>query len=101
MQRKENSDPMVAASNVYKFLNENEHARVLEVVFKPGDTAKMHHHPDHMAYVLKGGRLKMTSQGKSDEADLKEGSVVFLKEQHHEAKNIGDSIIDLLVVEFK
>lgn len=97
----ESKDPMKVASNVYRFLNENERVRVLEVVFKPGESAPMHHHPEHVVYVLKGGRLRLTSQGKTDDLDLTAGSVVFLKEQNHEAKNVGDSTIDLLVVELK
>lgn len=101
MQSIDNSDPLVAAGNIYKFKAENDNARVLEVVFKPGDTAKMHHHPQHMAYVIKGGQLKLTSGGKSQEMTLTDGQVVFLSEQHHEAENIGDSTVDLLVVEFK
>ena len=48
IKMEKNMDPMVAASNVYKFLNENERVRVLEVVFKIGDMAKMHHHPEHV-----------------------------------------------------
>ncbi len=92
---------MDIASNVYKFMNENETFRVLEVVFKPGDTAKMHHHPEHVVYAVKGGRLKFTSEGKTDEMDIKEGSIVFLKAQNHEATNIGNSTIDLIVVESK
>ena len=98
---KKDMDPMVAASNVYKFLNENERVRVLEVVFKPGDMAKMHHHPEHVVYVLKGGRLRLTSEGKTQDMDLSAGSVVFLKEQNHEATNVGNSVIDLVVVELK
>ena len=94
-------DPIVAASNVYKFLNENERVRVLEVVFKPGDMAKMHNHPEHVVYVLKGGKLRLTSEGKMQDMDLATGSVVFLKEQNHEATNVGNSVIDLLVVELK
>jgi len=94
-------DPMVAAGNVYKFLNENEKVRVLEVIFKPGDVAKMHHHPEHVVYVAKGGKLRLTSEGKTQDMDLTTGSVVFLKEQNHEATNVGDSIIDLVVVELK
>jgi beta-alanine degradation protein BauB len=96
-----NMDPMVLASNVYKFLNENDRVRVLQVVFKPGDVAKMHHHPEHVIYVLSGGRMRMTSEGKTDEMDLKAGSVVFMKAQNHEAENIGGSTIDLLVLELK
>jgi beta-alanine degradation protein BauB len=101
LQKTNNNDPLVAASNVYKLLNENEKARVFKVTFKPGEIAKMHHHPDHLAYVLKGGKLQLTSQGKTDEIDVKEGSVIFLKEQDHEAKNVGNSTIDLIVVELK
>lgn len=94
-------DPIITASNVYKFLNENYRVRVLQVVFKPGDIAKMHHHPEHVVYVLSGGRMRMTSDGKTDDLDLKAGSVVFLKAQNHEAKNIGTSTIDLIVLELK
>jgi len=95
------NDPMVTASNVYKLLNENDNARVFKATFKPGDTAKMHHHPDHMVFVLKGGNIKLTSAGKTDELDLSEGAVVFLDEQNHEATNTGNSTAELLVVEFK
>ena len=101
MQRMENKDPLTTASNVYKFLNENENARVMQATFKPGDTAKMHHHPQHMAYVKKGGRIRITTEGQSNEMDLTDGSVVFLNEEVHEATNIGDSTLDLIVVEFK
>ena len=96
-----NLDPMDVASNVYRFLNENERVRVLEVIFKPGDSAAIHHHPEHVVYVLKGGKLRLTSEGKPQEMDLAAGSVVFLKEQNHEAKNVGKTTIDLLVLELK
>jgi beta-alanine degradation protein BauB len=94
-------DPMNIASNVYTIINENERMRVLRVIFKPGDTAKMHHHPEHMVYVLKGGKLNFTSEGKNQVMDLKEGSAVFLEAQNHEATNNGNSVVDLLVVELK
>ena len=94
-------DPLIVASNVYTLINENERMRVFRTIFKPGDTAKMHYHPEHMAYVLKGGKLKLTSEGKTQELDLKEGSAVFLEAQNHEATNTGDSVVDLLVVEIK
>ena len=101
MKMEKNQDPMVAASNVYKFLNENERVRVLEVIFKPGEKAEMHHHPEHVVYVMKGGKLTLTSGGKTQDMDLQSGSVLFLKEQDHEARNVGNSTIDLLVVELK
>ena len=94
-------DPLVAAGNVYKCLNENDKVRVLQVTFKPGDVAKMHHHPDHVVYVLKGGKAKLTADGKTDEMDMVAGSAVFLNAQNHEVTNIGKSTIDLIVMELK
>lgn len=98
---KKEMDAMVAASNVYKFLNENDRVRVLEVVFKPGDIAKMHHHPEHVVYALKGGNLSFLSGGKTQEMEIKAGSVIFLEEQDHEAKNVGNTTVDLIVMELK
>ena len=61
----------------------------------------MHHHPQHVVYVLTGGKLKLVSEGKTQELDLKEGSALFLDAQNHEATNTGKTVIDLLVVELK
>lgn len=78
---KKEMDPLMAASNVYKCLNENDRVRVLEVVFKPGDVAKMHHHPDHVVYALNGGKANFTSGGKTQVMEIKTGSVIFLEAQ--------------------
>ena len=98
---KKEMDPLMAASNVYKLLNENDKVRVMETIFKPGDVAKMHHHPDHVVYALKGGKARFTSGGKTQDMDIKTGSVIFLDAQDHEAKNIGDTTLDLIVMELK
>ena len=98
---KKDMDALSAASNVYKLLNENDKVRVLQVTFKPGDIAKMHHHPDHVAYALKGGTMSLTSEGKTQEMEIKTGTAMFLDAQDHEAKNIGKTTIDLIVVELK
>jgi quercetin dioxygenase-like cupin family protein len=94
-------DPLVAANNVYKFVMENDQVRVLQVTFKPGDTAKMHHHPDHVVYALRGGKLKLTSGGKTSEIGMEAGQALFLKAQDHEAVNTGKTTVDLIVVELK
>ncbi len=98
---KQNQDPLNVASNAYKFVNENDRMRILRVTFQPGEVAKMHHHPQHMAYVLKGGRAKLASEQNTQEMDLKEGTAVFLDAQNHETTNIGNTVIDLLIVELK
>jgi beta-alanine degradation protein BauB len=100
LTKKEN-DPLTAASNVYKLLNENDRVRVLEVVSKPGDVAQIHHHPDHVVYALKGGKATLTAAGKSQEMDIKTGAVLFLDAQDHEMKNIRNTTIDLIVMELK
>jgi quercetin dioxygenase-like cupin family protein len=61
----------------------------------------MHSHPDHLVYVLEGGKLKLTSSGKTDVLDMKSGQAIFLKAQSHEAENIGKTNAHLLVVELK
>jgi len=94
-------DPLKVAKNAYKFIMENDSVRVLEVQLKPGDKAVMHYHPDHVVYVLKGGKAKMTSSGKTDLLDLKTGQAIFLKAQSHEAENTGKTDLNLLVVELK
>ena len=94
-------NPLDVAGNVYKFKMEKDHVRVLTATFKPGDKAVMHHHPDHVVYVIEGGKMKLTSQGKTDTLDLKAGDAIFLNAQSHEAENIGQTTLDLLVVELK
>jgi beta-alanine degradation protein BauB len=94
-------DPLKVAANVYTGKMENDRVRVFGVTFKPGDIAKMHHHPDHVIYVLKGGKLKITSEGKTNEMELTAGQAVFLNAQNHEAENIGKTTVDLIVVELK
>jgi quercetin dioxygenase-like cupin family protein len=94
-------DPLNTAANVYKQVMENDRVRVLQVVFKPGDIAKMHHHPDHVIYAIQGGKIKITSEGKTNEMELKPGGALFLTAQDHEAQNTGKTTINLLVVELK
>lgn len=94
-------DPLKVAKNVYKFIMENDRVRVLGVLFKPNDKAVMHSHPDHVVYVLKGGKLRLTTSGKTDVLDLKTSQAIFLKAQSHEAENTGKTDVDLLVVELK
>ena len=94
-------DPLKVAKNAYKFVMENDRVRVLEVQLKPGDKAAMHYHPDHVVYVLKGGKAKSTSSGKTELLDMKTGQAIFLKAQSHEAENPGKTDLALIVVELK
>lgn len=92
---------MKVAKNAYKFIMENDRVRLLRVQLKPGDKAAMHSHPDHVVYVLKGGKAKLTSSGKTDVMEMETGQAMFLKSQSHETENTGKTDLDLLVVELK
>jgi quercetin dioxygenase-like cupin family protein len=80
---------------------ESDCVHVLDLFLKPGDKAAMHYHPDHIVYVLNGGKPKLTSSGKTEVMDMKNGQAIFLKAQTHEAENTGSTDLHLLVVELK
>lgn len=94
-------DAVEAASNLTCVLMDNERVRVLEATFQPGDRAAMHSHPDHVVYVIRGGRATITTEGKTETQEFNAGDAIFLKAQSHEVQNIGDTVIDLIVVELK
>lgn len=84
-----------------KVVMENDRVRVVDTLFKPNYKAPMHSHPDHVVYVLKGGRLRVTTSGKANVFDLKVGQAIFFKAQSHEVENTGKTDVNLLVVELK
>lgn len=93
-------DPKIVAGNVYKVILENERVRVFDVRFKPGDKAPMHWHPDHVAYVINGGKLKFKmGDGTTNDMEMPTGQTVFLASQSHEAVNVGNSDVHAIVVE--
>ena len=95
-------DALQAASNVTKLMMENDRVRVFDAWFKPGVQAAMHTHPDHVLYVLNGGKLKLTpSKGKTQEVDLKTGQTIWMDATAHTAENLGKTDVHLLVVELK
>ncbi len=95
-------DTLKAAPDVYTLIMENERIRVLNVKFKPGQKAVMHSHPDHVIYVLKDGKLKISlPNGQSNEVDLKTGQAIWMQAGQHVAENIGNTEANNLVVELK
>jgi quercetin dioxygenase-like cupin family protein len=94
-------DPLKAGKGFYKLVMENDRVRVLDLSLKPGDKVAMHHHPDHVIYVLNGGKAKLTSSGKTDVMDMKNGLAIFLNALSHDAENTGKTDLHLLVVELK
>jgi len=96
-------DAMVAGAPIYKrVLLENAKIRVMEAVFKPGDTIATHSHPDHFVYVASGGTLRIWgADGKFSDVTAETGQALWLDAQSHTAKNIGTTEIKLVVTELK
>ena len=96
-------DPLQAASNVYKkVILDNEKVRVLQVEFAPGDVSSWHQHPNHVIYVLGGGKIEITDKGKEAKTmDLNEGDAMYMPAVTHTAKNVGTTTIKLIVTEMK
>jgi quercetin dioxygenase-like cupin family protein len=83
-------------------LLENDHVRVYDVWFKPGQKATMHTHPNHVIYVLNDGKMKITSSnGKPQEITLKAGQALWMDATAHIAENTGKTDVHNLIVELK
>lgn len=94
-------DPLEAAPDMYKKHFENDRIRVIEVTFQPGQKIAVHSHPDHVAYLLSGGKLSVTTNEKTEEIEVKTGDVVWFDAVTHEASNAGNTEVRILVVELK
>lgn len=95
-------DPTVVAGNVYKLVLDNDRVRVFDVVFKPGEVAVMHSHPDHVVYVLKDATLRLAfPNGTSQDVGVTAGQALFLGAQAHETTNIGATEAHNIVIELK
>jgi quercetin dioxygenase-like cupin family protein len=95
-------DAVKVAPDSYKVLLENDQVRVLEVRIKQGAKSEMHSHPRSVAICLNDQRLKFTfPNGKSENADLKRGQVVWLDGLSHAVENIGTEDVSSVVVELK
>ncbi len=95
-------DPLRVASNVAGLLMENDRVRVIDGHLKVGDKAAMHSHPDHVVYVVKGGKAQFSyPSGKVEAINLETGKAIFMEAQSHEITNVGDNDIEFVVVELK
>lgn len=95
-------DPAQVNAKTVKVKLENSHVRVLESVLAPGEKEQMHSHPAYVTYVISGGKLRNhTADGKTVEAELKDGDVIYRDAITHWAENIGTTPIHVLLVEMK
>ena len=93
-------EPLTVGAAFSKKIHDTLNIKMYEYTLKPGDSAALHTHPDHTVYVLKGGKLAVTMQGKGRVImDLQTGTGFISGPLSDAAKNIGASTIKLLIAD--
>ncbi len=95
-------DPVVTDGDKYSVVLENERVRVLRYHDKPGERTLQHFHPDYVLYAESSFRRRLTfPDGRTQEVDVKAGSIAWLKGHMHIGENIEDTNTDVIFVEVK
>lgn len=94
-------DPTQVGPEVYKTIFENDYVRIFEVHFKPGVKIGTHSHPDHLAYVLSDGKLKLIYPDTAVVIEAKAGATFWIPAESHAAENFGDTDLRVLVLDLK
>src|SRR6266851_896407 len=93
-------DPVQVNAKFIHVKLDNSRVRVIDAVLQPGDKEQMHSHPAYVTYVIEGGKIRNhLADGKTVEAELKTGDVLFREPLTHWAENIGTTTLHVLLVE--
>lgn len=93
-------DAAKVASALYTVAKDTMGIRVLNILYKPGDSSAMHSHPDNALYVIDGGTGEFTEKdGSKQVADFKAGMTMISGAESHSVKNIGTSTLTGVLVE--
>ena len=95
-----------ASPEVYKIIGENEQWRVLEATWEPGQEDEFHSHPaDRVSLIQTDCRLQFTlPDGSTSVREPRAGAVTVRTGKpmaSHKAKNVGDSVCVIRIVELK
>ena len=93
-------DAVKVAPGLYTVAKDSMGIRVLNVLYKPGDSSAMHSHPDNALYVIDGGKGEFTGKdGSKQVADFKPGMTMIRGAESHSVKNIGTTTLKAILVE--
>lgn len=96
----ETMDPYVIGGDALTKITDTLGVKMYVFTLKPGDSATMHSHPDHLVYVIQGGKLDVSFQGQANQVmDLKPGDGFVSGPVSDAVKNIGKSTIKMLVAD--
>jgi quercetin dioxygenase-like cupin family protein len=93
-------DPLTVGAAFSKKLGDTLNTKMYVATLKPGDSVALHTHPDHTFYVLQGGKIEATIQGKGRQVfDLKKGMGWIGGPATDFGKNIGNTTVKWLEVD--
>lgn len=93
-------DAAKVAPGLYTVAKDTMGIRVLNILYKPGDSSAMHSHPDNALYVIDGGKGEFTAKdGSKQVIDLKSGMTMIRGPETHSVKNIGTTTLKAILVE--
>jgi quercetin dioxygenase-like cupin family protein len=98
------NDPATDAAKVspglYTVKNDTMGIRVIGVNYKPGESSKVHWHPDAALYVIDPGTGEFTGKdGSKRTLDLKQGMAIITPSETHSVKNVGKTTMRAILVE--
>lgn len=95
-------DAVAIAPGQYKVEFEDDHVRVLRVVYAPGGKSAMHEHPDSIAVYVTGGHIRITlPDGRVGEPRVPPGATMRHAAGSHAIENLGAAPFELVLVELK
>jgi quercetin dioxygenase-like cupin family protein len=86
----------------YSVVSENAQVRILKVHYGPHEKSVMHSHPNSVAVFLTDSKVQFTyPDGKTEDVTTKAGDARYTPSTVHLPENVGDSGLDVIVVELK
>lgn len=92
-------EPLTVGAKFSKKLGDTLGIKMYEFTVKPGDSWALHTHPDHIVYVLQGGKMALFIQaaGRQDTLTFPTGMALISGPLSDSGKNIGNTTMKLLV----
>ena len=96
------ADPVKVDAKHYKVELDNKNVRVLRVKYGAHEKSVMHGHPACFAVFLTESRARFTfPNGKTEERTWKAGDTMSMPAETHLPENMGDTPLELVLIEFK
>jgi beta-alanine degradation protein BauB len=96
------ADSVSVAPDVYSVMLENARVRVLAIRTKPGQSSRLHSHPDMVLYAVTNCDWRLGSEsGESVDVHLTQGDSLFLDAVTHTALDISQTGSHAIAIELK